>query len=211
MAQAEASPVPTRPLLPPRASADGTHRRLQEEALERFGERGFHGVSVREIARAAGVQASSVYSHLASKEELLFQLMFMGHEEHHEALRHALLEADADPVSQVRHIIEAHVRFHAEYSLLARVCNREMAALSPASREKVTAIRRQSEQLFLDVITRGVRMGVFDVPDPWLAAAAILAGGLRVCEWWSDEAPYSVDDVINAYQTFSTRMLTAKG
>jgi AcrR family transcriptional regulator len=197
-------------LLPPRASADGTHRRLQEEALIRFGERGFHGVSVREIAQAAGVQASSVYSHLASKEELLFQLMFVGHEEHHEAMRHALLEADADPVSQVRHIVDAHVRFHADYPLLARVCNREMAALSPASREKVVAIRRQSEQLFLDVIQRGVRLGVFDVPDPWLAAAAILAGGLRVCEWWGDEIGYSVDDVVTAYQEFSTRMLVPR-
>src|SRR5215467_1957839 len=42
-------------LLPPRARANGTLRRLQEAALVRFGEQGYHGVSIRELAEAAGV------------------------------------------------------------------------------------------------------------------------------------------------------------
>src|SRR5437588_3446421 len=103
---APAPPAPT-PLLPPRASADGTHRRLLEEALVRFGERGFHGVSVREIATATGIRASSVYAHLESKEQLLFELMLMGHEEHHDRLRQALLDAGADPVDQITKLMRA--------------------------------------------------------------------------------------------------------
>ena len=204
----DAAPVQasTTPLLPPRATADGTHRRLLEEALLLFGQRGFNGVSVREIARAAGIRASSVYGHLESKEQLLFQLTFVGHEEHHEVLRQALLEAGADPVDQITRLVDAHVRFHATYPLLARVCNRELAALAPESRDTVLAVRHQSEQLFLDVIDRGIRLGAFDVPDPWLGLAAIGAMGIRVAEWF-DDADYPVDHVATTYAEFAARLL----
>jgi AcrR family transcriptional regulator len=197
-------------LLPPRATDDGTRRRVLEQALVRFGERGFHGVSIREIAQAAGIRASSVYAHLESKEQLLFHLVLVGHEEHHEMLRHALLESGPDPVEQITALARAHVRMHATYPLLARVCNRELAALAPASRDKVLAIRRQSEQLFGDVIERGMRLGVFDVPDPWLGVAAIGAMGIRVAEWWDPAKGYRVQDVEDAYATFAVRLLGAR-
>jgi AcrR family transcriptional regulator len=204
-----AAPLRSASLLPERASADGTHRRLLEEALRLFGARGFHGVSVREIAQGAGVRASSMYAHLASKEQVLFELMLIGHEEHHDLLRRAVLEASNEPMAQVTHLVEAHIRFHAEYSLLARVANRELAALADDSRSRVLAVRSQSEQLFLDVIERGIRLGVFDVPDPWLAYAVIGGIGIRVGEWWELRPDYQVEDVVAAYSVFVRRMLTA--
>lgn len=207
MAQLDPTSLPPGALLPDRATSDGTHRRLLKEALVRFTQRGYHGVSVREIAQAAGVQASSLYSHLESKEQLLFELMLLGHEEHLELLRQVLLESGTDPAEQIENLVTAHVVFHATFPLLARVCNREMAALGTANRNQVVAVRNQSEQLFVDVINRGVRLEVFSVPDPWLATAAIGAMGLRVAEWWSDDVPYSIEDVAAAYRLFALRLL----
>ncbi|MBV8979929.1 MAG: TetR family transcriptional regulator [Acidimicrobiia bacterium] len=207
MANLEAAPAAPPPsLLPPRATADGTHRRLLEEALALFGQWGFNGVSVREIAKASGIRASSVYGHLESKEQLLFQLAIVGHEEHHDALRHALLEAGAEPVDQITRLVRAHVWFHATYPLLARVCNRELNALGPESQERVMAVRHQSEQLILDVIERGIRLGAFDVPQPWLAYAAIGSMGIRVAEWWG-QLDFSVDAVADAYADYAVRLL----
>jgi AcrR family transcriptional regulator len=200
----------TRTLLPPRATADGTHRRLLEEALVLFGQRGFHGVSVREIADAAGIRASSVYAHIDSKEQLLSQLVTIGHEEHHESLRRALLEASADPVDQITKVVRAHVRMHATYPLLARIANRELEALGERSRERVMDVRNRSVQLITDVIDRGMQMGVFHVEEEWLATAATAAMGMRVAEWWDDSLGYTVDQVADAYATFAVRMLTSQ-
>lgn len=196
------------PLLPSRGDAAGTHRRLLEEALVLFGDRGFHGVSVREIATAAGIRASSVYAHLSSKEQLLFELMLIGHEEHHDQLRHALLEAGTDPVAQIDHLVRAHVLVHTTYPQLCRLANRELAALSPASQERVLAVRLQSEALFGDVIDRGTRLGAFAVPDTWLAVAAIAGAGIRISEWWEARAGYDAEDVAASYSTFAVRLLT---
>lgn len=200
----------TTPLLPPRATADGTHRRLLEEALVGFGERGFHGVSVREIAQGAGIRASSLYAHLESKEQLLFELVSVGHDEHHDLLRQALLEASADPVDQITRLMHAHVYLHATYPLLARICNRELEALAPESRERVMDVRNRSAQLVTDVIDRGMKLGVFHIEEEWLATAAAMAMGLRVAEWWDDDMGYTVEQVADAYATFAVRLLTSE-
>ena len=97
---------------------------------------------------------------------------------------------------------------HATFPLMARVANREMAALSPESRAKILDVRRSSEQLFTDVIGRGLRMGVFHVDDQWLAFAAIGSMGLRVAEWWSDDFGYDVEQVADTYAAFAVRLLT---
>lgn len=199
-----------RELLPPRATADGTHRRLLEQALRLFGARGFHGISVREIAEGAGIRASSMYAHLASKEEILLQLMMIGHEETRDRFRQALLAASADPVDQIRRMVHAHVTMHATYPLLAAVCNRELHCLSPDSRAPVQAIRDDSVQTVLDVIRRGMDLGVFKVDDAWLAGASILAMGLRVPEWWDDDLGYTVETIAGHYAAFAVRILTAE-
>ena len=206
-----ANPLSTeKALLPPRATADGTHRRLLEEALLLFGASGFHGVSVREITEATGIRASSLYAHMESKEQLLFELVMIGHEEHHDLLRQALLEASAEPTDQVARLVRAHVVLHGTYPLLARICNRELGALSPEHLVRVNEVRNASTQLMTDVVERGMRLGVFHVEDVWLASAAPLAMGLRVAEWWSDELGYTVDQVADAYATFAVRLLTSE-
>ncbi len=45
--------------------------RIRAAATELFRERGFDGATLREIARRAGMGASSIYRHVRSKEELL--------------------------------------------------------------------------------------------------------------------------------------------
>lgn len=55
---------------PRSTEARETRRDLIEAALELFAEKGYYGVSLRDIARAAGVQQATIYHHFASKEAL---------------------------------------------------------------------------------------------------------------------------------------------
>jgi AcrR family transcriptional regulator len=195
-------------LLPPRATADGTHRRLQEAALLLFGERGYHGVSIRDLADAAGITASSIYTHVAAKEDLLTEVVLIGHEEHHDRLRDALLSSPPEPHAQLANLVRAHVGVHITYPLLARVSNNELHALSVTNRMRVTTVRDQSVAFFLDVINRGTREAAFHVRQPWLTVAAIGAMGIRVAEWYSPEMQLAVEDVIETYTDFALKLVT---
>ncbi len=196
------------PLLPPRAQASGTRRRFDETALRLFGQRGFHAVSVRDLTRELGLQASALYAHVPSKQHLLGDLIRLGHEEHRDQLRLALLDVGTEPAEQIAALTRAHVRVHATYPLLTRVCNRELGALPDDQREGILAIRLDTEKLFLDVIERGQRLGAFAGTDPTLAVAAIGAMGIRVAEWWSPDVGVSVEEVAETYAGFAVKLLT---
>jgi AcrR family transcriptional regulator len=195
------------PLLPPRATSDGTFRRLQEAALIGFGERGYHGVSIRDLAEAAGVVVSSVYAHVAAKEDLLFELALMGHQEHNEGMRRALMGSGPEPREQMTNLVRSHVTFHATYPLLAVVSNKELHALSPDNAQKVLAVRHDSERMFLDTVNRGMEAGVFHCPEPWLAVAAIGGMGIRIAEWFDADGPFPVERVAERYSEFALKIL----
>lgn len=196
-------------LLPPRAQADGTRRRLQETALVLFAERGYHGVSMRELAAAAGIRASSIYAHVAGKEDLLLQLLLIAHDEHRDGMRWAALDAaGGDPAEQLAAATRAHVRMHATYPMLATVANNELRSLSVEAQQRVQAVRGDAEGLLRDIIDRGVRLGKFSCPDTWLAMAAIGAMGIRVASWFRpNESPYAVEAVCDRYAEFALRIV----
>lgn len=197
------------PLLPPRATADGTLRRLQETALVLFAARGYHAVSMRELAAAAGITVSSIYAHVAAKEDLLLQLMLIAHAEHRDDMRRAALDAPGgDPADQLVAAVRAHVRFHATYPVLATVANTELRSLAPSAQQAVREIRGGAEGLLRDILDRGVRLGVFDCPDTWLAFAALGSMGIRVASWFAG-AGYSVDEVCERYAAFALRIAGA--
>lgn len=194
-------------LLPPRAVLDGTAGRIHEAALVLFGERGYHAVSMRELAAEVGVKPSSIYAHVAGKQHLLTSLVRAGHLEHRDALRASLLEVGSGPDDQLCALTRAHVMVHATYPLLTRVCNRELASLSDEHREEVLAIRLDAERMFLDVIERGQRLGDFGSADPVLAVAAIGAMGMRVADWWHSEVGVSAEELADTYAAFALRLV----
>jgi AcrR family transcriptional regulator len=206
--RAGAAPVTTGPLLPANPDLSEATRRFYENALRLFGERGYHAVSVRDLTSALGLQASALYAHASSKQHLLAELIRLGHEVHRDSLRLALLEVGSDPCEQIAALTRAHVRVHATYPLLTRVCNRELGAVPDDRREAILATRLEAERLFLDVIERGIRLGAFTTPDPMLGVAAIGAMGMRVAEWWSPELDMTVDHVADTYAAFAVKLLT---
>ncbi|MEV0646239.1 TetR/AcrR family transcriptional regulator [Phytomonospora sp. NPDC050363] len=194
-------------VLPPRVTATGTMRRLLEEALRQIAARGFHAVSVRDLAGSVGIHPSTVYAHVKSKEDILAELIRHGHDEHLERLTTALAEVGEDPAGRLTALVGAHVRLHAEYPLLARVCSRELEALTGDTRRQAYAMRVRAEELFLDVVVRGQRAGVFRECEPLLAVTALGSIGIRVAEWWRPEFGVDVDELVETYTGFARGML----
>lgn len=200
--------APTR-VLPADAALSGARLRLFEAALQLFGSRGYHGVSVRDLTSALGQQPGALYAHVPSKQHLLYELMMLGERTHLSSLKDALLSSGPQPEAQIAALARAHVRVHLEHAALARVTSRETSALAPEHLSEVMAVRAQSTQLFLDVIERGVRLGVFAVKEPPLAVKAIGAMGIRAAEWWDADSEYGIDEVVETYAEFAVKLVRA--
>ena len=184
-------------------------RAILETALLLFAERGYSGTSIRDIAKAAGLQGPTLYSHYASKEAVLTEILRIGHEEHFRRLRAALLDSEPDPRKQVQAWVRAHVGFHTAYPMLAVVTNTELHMLAPEAAAPILAVRKQSEHSLLELVERGCARKVFRIPDVWMAMAAIAGMGLRVAFWFAPGGGLSAAEVGDTYAEFALRILGA--
>ncbi len=182
--------------------------RLFQVALTLFGERGYDGVSVRDISRELGQHPTAIYAHVSSKQELLYRLMRIGHEALRDELRAALLEAGTAPAAQVDALVRAHVRTHLTYPALARVINRNMAHLSPEQTEVIGLLVTDCGAMLRDVIARGIDRGDFQPLDTELAIRTIAVIGVAVADWWTPELGMTADHVVDVYAAYAQRMLT---
>ncbi len=207
-------------------------RRLLEAAVEGFAERGYHGVSVRELAADAGMQAASVYAHFSSKEALLAELVLRGPRAARTGGRDAILGAGPDPIEQLREGVLANVRFHGTYPLLAVVANAELHALTDEHHREAIDARHGLAVLFTSVLERGNATGDFDCPDPWLALGAVGGMTIRLASWfrpagqrddasplttypreaigWFPEGDDDLEVIAQAYASFALRIVGAR-
>ncbi|MGM9474367.1 TetR/AcrR family transcriptional regulator [Pseudarthrobacter sp. YS3] len=106
-------------LRPERTNA--TRQKLFEASMDLIGERGAAGVTMDEIAAAAGVSKGTVYYNFGSKSDLIAQLLRHGVD----ILKVRLLteqgDAAADPLVSMEAMIGQAMDFMAEYPSFARL------------------------------------------------------------------------------------------
>src|ERR671938_1996291 len=81
---------------------------LTRQAARLFAQKGYHGTSIGDLAHAIGVQKGSLYAHIQSKQDLLYETMREG-----AAAFHAALDAIPDELGateKIRLALRAHLR-----------------------------------------------------------------------------------------------------
>ena len=53
-------------------------KELTRQAARLFAEKGYHGTSIGDLAKSMGVQKGSLYAHISSKQDLLYETMLEG-------------------------------------------------------------------------------------------------------------------------------------
>ena len=99
-----------------------TREKLLDAGLEAFGERGFDGVTAREIERVAGVERGLMKYHCGSKHELwtiVVDRLFDRFDEEVTALRHTLTGVPRP--DRAKALIVAYVRFNARFPEFFRI------------------------------------------------------------------------------------------
>src|SRR5947207_9306586 len=117
---------------------------LTRQAARLFAEKGYHGTSIGDLAEAMGVQKGSLYAHIDSKQDLLYETMRDGASAFHGALD-AIPEA-LPATEKIRLALRGHLRIVAEQLDVATVFVQEWRYLEGERREEILAERRRYEQ-----------------------------------------------------------------
>ena len=153
-------------------------RELTRAAARLFAQKGYHGTSVGDLAEALGVQKGSLYAHIESKADLLWEVASEGAEAFHAALDEVPEEGPV--VDRIRAALRGHLRVVAEQLDVATVFTREWRYLEGERREEIVHERRRYEERFRALFREGRELGELrsDLDD---ASAALLA--LSAANW----------------------------
>ncbi len=153
------------------------HAALLAAAADILHERGLEGLSMRGVARRAGVSHAAPYHHFADLATLIATLVECSLLALGERMRAAAASTRDDPTARVRALGAAYVRFAIEDPASFRLMFRP--ELRRAGGERLEAAGEASYMPLLEAIADGVARGSFvarDVEDLGLAAWAAVHG-----------------------------------
>lgn len=135
---------------------------------------GFGKMSMRKIAKRAGVSATSIYLHFQNKDELLLALIESSIAKLAAALEENL-EGSDDSITKLEKMARAFVDFALnnpqEYEIIYMVRPEEMPKFP---KEKFQQIRKIYEML-AEIIGEGKKSGALQVDDPLMSAYMLWA------------------------------------
>lgn len=131
-----------------------------------------------------GVQKASLYSHIASKQDLLYQTMREGADAFHAGFDGI---PDELPVTErIRHAIRVHLRTVATQLDVATVFTREWRYLEGARRDEILTERRRYEDRFRSLLREGRDLGELRTDLDEAAATLFVLSAMNWAYTWLD-------------------------
>lgn len=180
---------------------------ILDAAGQLFSRQGFHATSMRDLARAVNLQGGSLYAHIESKEEVLFELV-------NRAADGFLSNAEAIPVNlspkeQLERLIRGHLEVIVRELDNATVFFHEWKFLNPNLQSKVTARRDAYEGYFRKTIEAGVKAGSFQVEDVRLATMYVLSALNWTYHWYRPGGRLTLESLARQYRDLVFKALGA--
>lgn len=166
------------------------------EAAELFKSQGYQATSMRELATKVGIEPSSLYSHIKSKEEILIKICFETAEVFLAGIEKIRTEITG-PVDQVKAIISLHVDVAVNHSSSITVFNDEWRNLSQKKLDEFLSLRKKYEDHINQILKDGEAKKVFRKTHPKLTQQTILSSIQWIYAWYKPARQVSVDEIKN--------------
>mgnify|MGYP001430241127 CR=1 FL=1 len=137
-----------------------TAQRILVDAAALFRRRGYEGTTTREISDALGIKKASLYHHVSSKEDLLYEICLAALKEVEEGAKQAVAEAGDDPRDRLRAMVHGHTLAMLANVDFSHTMLTDMRSLSGERLKQVVALRDQYDRWAEELIAEGQRAGV---------------------------------------------------
>jgi AcrR family transcriptional regulator len=178
-------------------------------ALEAFDEHGFHGATVRDIARRVGLTLPSLYYHHENKEGVFVALLELGTGDVAWRVKAAAAEGGDRPEAQFSYVVEAIV-YHMTQRTRVAALDQELRHLSPPNRKRYAARRKEIETLLDEIVESGAEQGVFTAEMPKETARAVLGMCQSIARWYHPHGPLSPKELADRYVDIALKTVGAR-
>jgi TetR/AcrR family transcriptional regulator, cholesterol catabolism regulator len=173
-----------------------------------FADRGYHGTSMRDLGKELGLLGSSLYSHVASKQDLLVEVVKEGARLFEESAEKALA-SEGTASDRLEALIAGHVDVVIDNIDVARTFLNEARMLDAEHRSRIIDARDHYEEAFRSVIREGIGDGTFDSHvDPTITSIFILSILNAIERWYRPDGRLDRDALVAELSGFVQQALT---
>lgn len=155
---------------------------ILEIATKLFHEKGYHATSMRHLAEQLGMEAASLYNHIAGKEELLQQICF-GMATFYNAHMEGVENEAIPPVARVEKLVRFHIGMMLTHFEQVYVTNRDWKHLKEPLLGNFLQQRKAYEKRFAGLVAAAIAAGEIKALHPHAAVLTILSA-VRGIEYW---------------------------
>ncbi len=159
-----------------------------------FSERGYHGTTIRDIAQMSGILSGSLYAHIRTKEDLLYEIVDSVADQFLESLA-AVVAQQLSPEEKFREALAAHIGVVARNLDAATVFSHEWRALEGERRALIQDKRDKYEHLWQEVIQYGVAEGTFVMSNQRFSRIVSLSVANWLYQWYDPAGELSAKAV----------------
>lgn len=180
-------------------AANGKGREILDAAAEMFLVRGYERTTISDIAGSVGLLPSSIYHYARSKEEMLYTIARITHDENADLLDVTTYEATR-AVDRLEEFIVRNLTYIAEHPAYVVTFDLEYRHLSHDHRNEINALRRQFRSFLTHLVRDGQADGdITSTIDPKLTAIAMLSLLNSVARWYSVGREWSVKELVDVH------------
>ena len=167
---------------------------IQEAAASLFRDKGYSATSMRDLAEAVNLKASSLYNHISSKEEILRDIcnanarrFISGMEE--------VEQSGESSTGQVRALLVLHIRAAMEDATSVTAFNDEWRHLNEPFLSEFKSLRKDYEQRFKGILKAGIEAGEFRPMDPNVMLFTLFSSVRWLHDWFKPNKKLSAEAV----------------
>lgn len=158
-------------------------QKILEEAARLFREKGYRATSMRDLAQAVNLKASSLYNHISGKEHILREICLNTAERFHRELD--LIESREESAEgRVRALIQWHIQVATEDITSITAFNDEWRHLTEPYLSEFIDQRKAYETRFRTIIQDGMKDGSFKVLHANIALHTIFSAIRWIYDWY---------------------------
>lgn len=172
---------------------------ILEAAAKLFRERGYAASSMRDLAKAVDLKASSLYNHIASKQEILKEICFQNAHRFLDGIQ-VIEQGSGNSLDKLQALLALHLQIATEDITSIISFNDEWRHLEASYLQEFIQLRKEYENRFKAIIEQGIQEGSLKAVNTTIVFNTFLSAIRWVYDWYKPEGKKTIEDISKAVQ-----------
>jgi AcrR family transcriptional regulator len=157
-----------------------------------FKKKGYSAVTMRDIAKAMGIKAASLYNHIKSKQEILSEIIISLAEQFTNQMK-IIKTSDDNSIDKLKQIVALHVKITSNNQFGMATLNNDWMHLE-AELEYYLTLRKNYENDFRNIIEKGIEENTLINTNPEVMLFSLLSTLRSLYIWLPKKEDLNIEE-----------------